>query len=649
MPSPLAQFRSALATEVVAQLGLGADQVDPLARQMRVPDAGRGDLSLPVFALAKQLKQPPADVAKQVAEALNKSGSWAKVEAVNQFVNVTYKTEVLAEAVVPAAREKNYGGSDSGAGQTVVIDFSSPNIAKPLAFHHVRSTVIGAALARIHAACGWKVVGINYLGDWGKQFGILAMGFQRYGDPARRADPKYLVEIYVRANAEADVGSRKEAIEAPKKIREQVELLTKLRAGDPADKKNAKNLKSLEKKLREARGIADGERDPLENIDAYLAELTEKAKKAEAELPLAEERDREARLYFKKIEDQDPAATAEWREFRDTSIAEFQRVYKRMGIEFTAIEGESFYTAVLEETVDKVRQKPGTSISDGAEIVNLDVQPPVLLKTRDGTTLYITRDLAAANDRYQRFQFARSLYVVAADQALHFEQLFKTLGAMGYEWSKNAHHVAFGRVHGMRTRTGNVVFLDDVLDRGVEEARKICETSDRIDKALLEDTVEAIGVGSIVFGDLKNLRLTDYDFKWEKVVSFDGETGAYVQFSHARACSILKRAGGVPKSANLALLTLEEERAVLNTLAAFPDAVQLACDQFEPSLVTRALLELSALTAQYFTAGNREREKRILVEDHDALRDARLMLVDAVRNTLHHGLSLLGVRAPESM
>lgn len=648
MASPLARFRSALATEVVAQLGLGADQVDPLARQMRVPDAGRGDLSLPVFALAKQLKQPPADVAKRVAEGLNTSGSWAKVEAVNQFVNVTYKTEVLAEAVVPAARDKNYGGSDAGAGQTAVIDFSSPNIAKPLAFHHVRSTVIGAALSRIHAACGWNVVGINYLGDWGKQFGILAMGFQRYGDPARRADPKYLVDIYVRASAEADVGGYKEAIEAPKKVREWVELLTQARAGDPADKRNAKNVKSLEKKLREVRKIED-ERDPLEGIDEFLGQLAENAKKAEEALPLAIERDREARLYFKKIEDQEPAATAEWREFRETSIAEFQRVYKRMGINFTAIEGESFYTSVLESTIEKVRQKPGTSISDGAEIVNLDVQPPVLLKTRDGTTLYITRDIAAASDRYDRFQFQRSLYVVAGDQSLHFEQLLKTLGAMGYEWSKNAHHVAFGRVHGMSTRKGNVIFLDDVLDRGVEEARKICETSDRIDKALLDETVEAIGVGSIVFSDLKNLRLTDYTFTWAKVVSFDGETGAYVQFSHARACSILKRAGGVPQTANLALLTLEEERAVLNTLAAFPDAVQQACDQFEPSLVTRALLELSALTAQYFTAGNREREKRILVEDNDALRDARLMLVDAVRNTLHRGLSLLGVRAPEAM
>jgi arginyl-tRNA synthetase len=625
MPSPLARFRSALASAVVENLGLGSDQVEALERQIRVPEPGRGDLALPVHSFAKQLNKNPEDVARQVADGLGKSGAWAKVEAVKAFVNVTFKTEVLAEAVVPAAREKNYGGSAAGNNKTVVVDFSSPNIAKPLAFHHIRSTVIGAALSRIHAACGWNVVGINYLGDWGKQFGLLAMGFRRYGDPARRADPKHLIEVYVRANREADVASKKEAIAKPQLFRTLTEHLAK------ADEKAAKGL---QKKLAEL--------GPIEQLEAA-------AKQAEAELPLAEERDREARLFFKKIEDEDPEALGEWREFRETSIREFERVYKRMGVTFTAIEGESFYTDILEETVQKVREKPGTSISDGAEIVNVDTKPPVILKTRDGTTLYVTRDIAAAIDRYQRFEFERSLYVVAADQSLHFQQLFKTLQAMGHEWAKKTQHVAFGRVLGMSTRRGEVIFLDDVLDRGVEEARKICEASDRIDHAHLDETVEAIGIGAIVFGDLKNLRGGDYTFSWEQIVSFDGETGPYVQYSHARACSIIKKGGGVPESVNLGLLTLDEERAVLNALAAYPDAVQRACDTFEPSAITRALLELAALTAQYFTAGNRDRDKRILHDENAALRGARLHLVDAIRNTLQHGLTLLGVKAPEAM
>jgi arginyl-tRNA synthetase len=633
MPSPLAHFRRALASAVVEKLNLPSDQLEALEQQIRVPDAGRGDLALPCFAFAKRLQQNPADVARQAQVALEASGEWAKVEAAGPYVNVTLKTEQLASAVVPAARTENYGSSESGRGKTVVIDFSSPNIAKPLAFHHIRSTVIGAALGRLHAACGYKVVGLNYLGDWGKQFGLLAMGFQRYGDPAKRADAKHLVEVYVRANREADVAGKKEAIEAPKKARALHDTLAQLRT-QPDDPKTAKNIKSLEKKIAET--------PPLEVLDAA-------AQKAAAELPLAEERDQEARLYFKKIEDGDPAAIAEWREFRNTSIAEFLRVYSRMGIEFTAIEGESFYTKALEKTVDEVRKQPGTEISDGAEIAKVDAKPPILLKTRDGTTLYITRDIAAAIDRYERFQFERSLYVVAADQALHFEQLFKLLGAMGKEWAKKCKHIAFGRVHGMSTRHGNVVFLDDVLDESVQKAREICEQSDRIDRDRLDETVEAIGVGGLVFGDLKNLRSSDYTFDRDTALSFEGHTAPYVQFSHARACSILKKGGGVPETADTSLLVLDEERAVLNALAAYPDVVEKACDDFEPSLVTRAILDLAQLTASYLTSGNRERQKRILVEDDPKLRDARLHLVDAVRNTLRHGLSLLGVRAPESM
>lgn len=633
MASPLAQFRRALASAVVEKLNLPSDQIEALEQQIRVPEAGRGDLALPCFAFAKRLQQNPEDVARQAQVVLEASGEWAKVEAVRAYVNVTLKTEQLANAVVPAARTENYGSSESGRGKTVVIDFSSPNIAKPLAFHHIRSTVIGAALGRLHAACGYKVVGINYLGDWGKQFGLLAMGFQRYGDPAKRADAKHLVEVYVRANREAEVAGRKEVIEAPKKARELHDALAKQRAL-PEDPKTAKNIKNLEKKIAEL--------PKMEDLETYAA-------KASAELPLALERDQEARLYFRKIEEGDPAATAEWQEFRDTSIAEFLRVYKRMGIEFTAIEGESFYTKALETALEQVRQQPGTEISDGAEIAKVDAKPPILLKTRDGTTLYITRDIAAAMDRHARFDFDRSLYVVAADQSLHFEQLFKLLGAMGHEWAKKCKHIAFGRVHGMSTRQGKVVFLDDVLDDAVQKAREICEKSDRIDRERLDDTVEAIGVGALVFGDLKNLRLSDYTFDHESALSFEGHTAPYVQFSHARTCSILKKAGGVPKDSNLSLLVLEEERAVLNALAAYPDVVEKACDDFEPSLVTRALLDLAQLTASYLTAGNRDRLKRILVEEDNALRDARLQLVDAIRNTLRHGLSLLGVRAPESM
>ncbi|MEW5847559.1 MAG: arginine--tRNA ligase [Myxococcota bacterium] len=661
MASPLASFRHALASTAVDVAGIPdadkASALEALLKQIRIPEAGRGDLALPAFDLARRLKLQPPELAKRVADAAGKDARWARVEAVGPYVNVHIAPAALAGAVLTEARKGDYGTSEAGRGRTVVIDFSSPNIAKPLAFHHIRSTVIGAAIGRLHAAQGWKVVGINYLGDWGKQFGLLATGFRRYGDPKRRADAKHLVEVYVKANRDADVEGRKAAIAAPEEVRKQVAELTAARAEaekatDPKAKKSAEGkVKGLEKKLRARRGMESG--DPLTGLEAWYAELDAEKKKAEAELPEAEARDREARLFLKRLEEGEKEALAEWKEYRETSVAEFERVYKRMGIQFHALEGESFYTHVLEDTVKRVAEKPGTRISEGATVVDLpykEGEPPVILKTRDGTTLYVTRDIAAAMDRHQRFNFDRSLYVVAADQSLHFDQLKRTLGAMGFPWAERISHIAFGRVHGMSTRRGNVVFLDEVLDEAVQKAREICEASEKIDRSHLDETVEAIGVGAVVFGDLRNLRMSDYTFKLEEAINFDGFSGPYIQFSHARACSIIKKGGGVPATADTALLKLEEERAVILALASFPDVVAEACESFEPSLVTRAIMDIAQATASYLTSGNQDRSKRVLLEDpNDPVRAARLHLMDAVRNTLARGLALLGVRAPEAM
>jgi arginyl-tRNA synthetase len=413
-------------------------------------------------------------------------------------------------------------------------------------------------------------------------------------------------------------------------------------AEEKAKKKAEARVKSLEKRLPSA---SSGD------FEAHLRELQARAAEARARLPEAEARDREARLWLKKMEDGDEEALAVWREFRDTSIRDFEKVYARMGISFFAYEGESRYTPVLEKAVAKVAEKPGVKESDGALIVDMPYganEPPVLLKTKDGTTLYMTRDIAAAMDRHERFQFERSLYVIAQDQALHVSQLIKTLGAMGFEWSKKMTHVAFGRVHGMSTRRGSVVFLDEVLDEAVAKAREICATSDALDPSRLDETVEAIGVGAVVFGDLRALRMSDYTFKLEDVINFDGLTGPYVQYTHARLASILRKAGGVPEGADVAKLTLPEERAVMLALARMPEALADACDAFEPSILTRAVLEIAQATSHYLTSGNQDRNKRVLVED-EPLRAARLHLVDAARAALAKGLAILGLRAPDAM
>lgn len=651
MAAPLDKFKLEFATQVSGALGLPDSEIPSIYSQLRVPESQHGDLSISLFTLGKQLGRPPHELAAQAAKSVPRS------QAVGPHLNASIEPGRLAREVIEAARRPDYGDSQDSAGRTVVIDFSSPNIAKPLAFHHIRSTVIGAAIGRLHRAQGWNVVGINYLGDWGKQFGLLATGFQRYGDPKKRGDAKHLIEVYVKANKDADVEGLRAKMNAPKEIRALVTELETHRAAersatdDKEKKKLEKKTKQLEKKLRALRELPE-DQDPLDGLVDFIHQLDQAAETAHAALPAAEARDQEARLFFKRLEDKDPDALAEWREFRETSIAEFQRVYRRMGIEFSSIEGESFYTEVLAQTVARVSEKPGTLRDQGALIAQVEAkpgEPPILLETKDGTTLYITRDIAAAIDRHARFRFDRALYVVAQDQALHFSQLFRVLEAMGFDFAQHMKHVAFGRVHGMSTRRGSVVFLDEVLDESVSKAREICLASDRIDRAHLEETVEAIGVGAVVFGDLKNLRASDYTFKWEEVLNFEGFTGPYVQFSHARACSILEKGGGVAESADLSLLGLPEERELILALAAFPGAVKDACESFEPSYVTRALLELAQKTASYFTAGNREREKRILVEGNDTLRAARLQLVDAVRATLAKGLGLLGVAAPRSM
>lgn len=656
MPSPLAAFKGALASAVVDSQGLLSPTPDELARLVKVPDPEHGDLALPCFVLAKAVgvNKPPV-MAERVAEGLRGDSRFAEVQAAGPYVNVRISAQLLAETVLAAARSEGYGESTAGAGRTVVLDFSSPNIAKPLAFHHIRSTVIGQSLARLHRAQGWTVRGINYLGDWGKQFGLLATGFLRHGDASRRADAKHLVEVYVKANQEADVASRKAAVAAPSAARALADQLRAARAevvksDEKARAKREKELRGLEKKVRAALGTERA--DPLDGIEEDLQRLEAEAAEAAATLEAAERRDAEARAFLRRMEEGEKTALAEWRAFRETSIEEFSRVYARMGVEFDAIEGESFYGEVLEQTIERVREKPGTRIDEGAEVVDVEVKkghPPVILKTRDGTTLYVTRDIAAAIDRYERFQFDRALYVVAADQSLHFEQLFLTLGAMGFDWASRMHHVPFGRVHGMSTRRGKIVFLDEVLEEAVQKARVVCEQSEKIDPEHLEEAVEAIGVGSVIFGDLKNLRTSDYTFSWEEVLDFRGHTAPYVQFSHARACSILRKAGGVPQAVDALLLTLEEERALLKTLAAYPDAVEAACESFEPSILTRHVLEVAQATAAWLTAGNKDRDKRVLHDTDEALRGARLALVDAVRRTLAHGLSLLGVRAPEAM
>ncbi len=538
------------------------------------PDnAERGDLALPCFPFAKELKMKPDAIAAEFAEQFQDHAWFTKVEAAGPFLNFTYSGTALAKEVLPAvfAAPDRYGNSGSGDGQTVVLDFSSPNIAKPIAFHHIRSTVIGNALANLHEACGYRTVRINYLGDWGTQFGKLIVAYRRWGseEELKTKEIRHLLDIYVRFHQEVE---------------------------------------------------------------------TE---------PTLEE---EARAWFKRMEDGDDEALALWRLFYDISMREFERIYSLLGVRFDHFEGESFYRKRLDETIEQVTQRAGTAISQGALVVDLeeDKLPPCLLRKADGATLYATRDIAAAMDRFERFGFERSLYVVANQQATYFKQLIRVLSKMEFDWAARITHINFGMLQladqTMSTRKGQVIFLEDVLKKSIELSQKAIDEKNP-DLANKEEVARQVGVGAIIFGDLVNRRTNDITFEWDRILNFQGETGVYVQYTHARCRSMLRKAG-VPEPGALAVerLAAPEEKDVLKVIGQFPDRVQRACDDFDPSLVARHLIELCrSFNKLYNVPGYR------FLDDDTALRATRLLLAQAVADVLKRGLDLLGVATPEEM
>jgi arginyl-tRNA synthetase len=567
------RYERAFAELAARAAGLSVDDIAPL---VKIPEPERGDFSLPCFPLAKKLRRSPADVARDLAAAMPGHPLFASIAAVGPYVNATLDPARVVAEIVPEVRGlgERFACSEAGRGEFVVIDYSSPNIAKPLGFHHLRSTMIGNALARIHRALGYEVVGVNFLGDWGKTFGLLAEAFERFGDDAglEKGGISYLLDLYVRAN----------------------------------------------KAAKDEPGFDDA-----------------------------------ARAMFRRQEEGDPRALELWAAFRRHSLEEFDRIYRRLGVAFELIEGESTYKDGMDAVIAAIARRPGTREDQGALVVDMpyaDGEPPMMLKKSDGATLYATRDIAAAIHRFERFGFARSLYVVGVEQTRHFDQLKRALLAMGHGWSDRMVHVSFGRVQGMSTRKGNVVFLEEVLDEARERALAKMREGEADREIDPEAVSEQVGVGGVVFGDLKNLRTSDYTFDWEDILNPKGFTGVCVQYAHARCCSILRKGGGAPDQGGVdpSALAAPEEAALVKEIARIPAAVAEAADALEPSRLARAAYEAARAWNRYQQAGNADRGLRILVDD-ERLRLARLALVDATRVALKKGLDLLGVPAPEAM
>lgn len=534
------------------------------------PDPGMGDLAFPCFKLAKLMKSAPKDIAAELAGKIQVNSFFSRVEANGPYLNFFCARKAMAAQTIQAVlnQKQQYGSKDIGRDKTVLIDFSAPNIAKPFGIGHLRSTVIGNSLYRIHAALGYNCVGINYLGDWGTQFGKLIAAYLRWGDNKQlEQEPiKYFYELYVRFHQEA-------------------------------------------------------ERNPS---------LEE-----------------EGRSWFRKLEDGDPQAVGLWQHFRELSLAEFQRVYAILGVSFDSWQGESFYNEMLDNAVAEVEKRGLLTMSQGAWVVELEDagMPPCLLRKRDGASLYATRDLAAAMYRYRQWKFEKMLYVVGVDQTLTLRQLFAVLSKMGFQWAKACQHIPFGliRFQGekMSTRQGTLVFLEDVLNKAVEMAGAIIADKNP-DLTSREEVARQVGIGAIIFGDLSNDRIKDIDFDWDRVLDFSGDTAPYIQYAHARICSILRKEEKLSGNFDAAYLDGEAESAVVTSLIRFPDIVEKAGETCKPSLIARYLLDL----AREF---NRFYHQCPVLNTEEDIRAARLALIDAVRQVLANGLYLLGIAAPQEM
>ncbi len=536
------------------------------------PQKEMGDYAFPCFKLSRALHMAPPQIAATLAGAVS-APDLCEAKQQGGYLNFFLHRDNFAQKTLESvlAAGERYGAGTEGNGKTICLDFSSINIAKRFHIGHLSTTMLGQSLRRIYDFLGYKTIAINYLGDWGTQFGKMLCAYKKWGN--------------------------KEDVE-----KEGVDALTKLYV----------------------RFHEEAEKDPsLED---------------------------EGRAWFKKIEDGDEEALRLFNWFKELTLRDTQRVYDLLGVTFDSYNGEAFFNDKMGRVIDELKAKNLLTISDGASIVDLDEDktgmPPCLILKKDGATLYATRDIAAALWRKDEYNFDKCLYIVAYQQDLHFRQWFKVIEKMGYPWAKDLVHVAFGMIsyegQALSTRKGRIIFLEDLLLSAIEKARKIIEEKSP-NLPNKDEVARQVGIGAVIYADLQNNRIKDIDFSWERALSFDGETGPYVQYTHARCCSALRKAEGLPEAApDYSALADDYAQELLRQLSRFPETVREAAQRYEPSIVTRAVTELCKAYNKFYY------ENRIL-DDDAGVRQARLLLTRAVKDTVKTGLFLIGMEAPERM
>ena len=562
-------FRKALGEALAKELPIPVDDI--ISAIETPPDPNMGDFAFPCFKAAKALKTAPPLIAQNVAEKMDKPDFISEIRCAGPYLNFFVDRKVYISRILEdvLAKKEDFGRSDEGGGKNIVIDYSSPNIAKPFHVGHLRSTVIGNALYKIYEFLGYNSVGINHLGDWGTQFGKLITAYKLWSSEEAVAEKgiSELTRIYVKFHEEAE------------------------------------NNPSLED---------------------------------------------EARSFFVKMEQDDPEAIALWKKFYDISMVEFNRVYDMLGVKFDYFTGESFYNKKMAAVVQELEDKGLLEESDGAKIVNLDAEkmPPCLIIRSDGGTLYATRDITAALYRKKEYDFAKALYLTAMDQSLHFAQWFKVVEKMGYDWAKDLIHVPFGLVSlkegKLSTRTGRVVLMEDLLNTATAKVLSVIEEKNPTLENK-EQVAKDVGIGAVIFNDLYNNRIKDVVFDMDKMTSFEGETGPYVQYTHARCSSLISKADTLPDSFDFGLLNDEASLALCKLFEGFAGKIHDAADKDEPYLLTRHIMAIAQAFNKFY------HDNPVLSCEDENLRNARLGVVFAVKTVLATGLGLLGIKAPDRM
>ena len=576
-------YKELIAGNISAVTGLEKDKVFELIEIP--PRLDMGDFAFPCFTLAKTLRKAPPLIATELAanEAItNGAKEELKAAAVGPYLNFKLDRKVLAKELITEIRGAGdtFGTEKIGEGKNVIVEFSSPNIAKPFHVGHAFTTILGESISNIYAKLGYNVIRFNHLGDYGTQFGKLITAWRLWGDEkAMEKDAiEELTRIYVKFHQEA------------------------------------KNDETLEDTARDN---------------------------------------------FRKLEEGNEEEVALWKMFRDLSLEVFEKTYSRLGVKFDNYNGESFYSSRIPAVVDLLRDKGLLEESEGAQVVKFDEEgmPPCMILKSDGTTIYASRDLAAAIYRHDEYNFYRNIYVVGLPQQLHFRQVFGVLKKAGFDWADNCIHVGFGLLKfkdgsAFSTREGNIIKLDELLERTVEKTAEIIRKNARerggdMTEEEIARISEIVGIGAVKYTYLKSGREKDILFDWDDMLDFEGDTAPYLIYTYARTRSILRKAAGeglAPSDGEeLSCLTGDEEYAVIRSLSDFSGAVERAAESYEPFIISRQI----ALIARNF---NRfYNNSRILNAETDGLKKARLALCDAVCSVIKSGLALLGIGVVEKM